>query len=263
MFHITYCDYNRSNPDYDIINRPDGSGDYLLLLFWTPMQIHLGGRRIQSREGAFLLYPPGSPQIYQAVHRFNNSFIHFTSDDDSFTGEYKIPLNQVVYPSNPAALNEICRSIYVENVSKMDFYAQQSDHLLHQFFILFSRQYHICREDSSLSGSLYPQFQKARTEILTHIDRAWSASSMSALTNLSVSQFYHYYRLFFHRPPKAELLDARMERAKYLLQIEKLPVALAAAQSGFDNLSHFTRYFKNCCGMTPSEYAKTRSSADI
>ena len=81
---------------------------------------------------------------------------------------------------------------------------------------------------------------------------------MVALTNLGVSQFYSYYQLFFNRSPKAELLEARLERAKYLLRVEAMPVGQAAVQSGFTNLSHFTRYFKKECGMTPSAYAQTR-----
>ena len=36
MFHTGYCDYNRFNPDCDIINRPEGSGDYLFLYFMSP-----------------------------------------------------------------------------------------------------------------------------------------------------------------------------------------------------------------------------------
>ena len=32
-FSIHICEYNRSNADYDIIYRPEGSGDYLFLLF--------------------------------------------------------------------------------------------------------------------------------------------------------------------------------------------------------------------------------------
>lgn len=258
MFHITYCDYNRSNPDYDKIDRPNGSGDYLMLLFFTPMKVQLNDRTVLTKEGAFVLFPPGSPQIYQAVRRFHNSFVHFTCEDDAFLKDYDLPVNQIVYPSNPAVLNELFRSIYVENVSKQELYMQQSDHLMHQFFIHFSRQYHLCREDPALSGELYSQFHKARTEILTHIDHDWTSASMAALTNLGCSQFYQYYKRFFNRSPKAELLDARLERARYLLQVEQLPVSQAAAQSGFDNLSHFTRYFKRCCGMTPSEYANAR-----
>lgn len=255
MFHITYCDYNRSNPDYDRIDRPSGSGDYLFLYFMTPMKVQLGAENVLAREGAFLLYTPEQPQIYQAVRKFKNSFLHFRSDEDSFVRAYDLPVNQIVYLSNPEALNELLRTIYVENVTKMDHYAEQSDKLIHQLFILFARQYHAHGANTVLPSGLYPQFQKARIEILTHIDRDWHSDNMAALTNLGTSQFYSYYKLFFNRSPKAELLDARIERAKYLLKAEKLPVSQAAALSGFDNLSHFTRYFKKMCGMTPSAYA--------
>ena len=40
MFYPGYCDYNRSNPEYDKINRPDGSGDYLFLYLITPRPSH-------------------------------------------------------------------------------------------------------------------------------------------------------------------------------------------------------------------------------
>lgn len=41
-FSIQFCEYNYSNPDYDQIYRPNGSGDYLFLLFKTPMKVYLG-----------------------------------------------------------------------------------------------------------------------------------------------------------------------------------------------------------------------------
>lgn len=255
MFHINYCDYNRSNPDYDKIERPCGSGDYLFLYFMVPMKVQLGSESVIAKEGAFLLYSPGYPQIYQAVKKFKNSFIHFTCEEEDFLQQYDIPANRIVYLSNPEAMNEMLKNIYVENLTKPDYYTEQSDNLMHQLFILFSRQYHAYGAASVLPSSLYPQFQKARIEILTHIDRDWNSENMAALTNLGTSQFYSYYKLFFNRSPKAELLDARIERAKYLLKAEALPVSQAAAQSGFDNLSHFTRYFKKQCGMTPSAYA--------
>ena len=32
-FTLNFCEYNRSNSDYDRIFRPEGSGDFLFLLF--------------------------------------------------------------------------------------------------------------------------------------------------------------------------------------------------------------------------------------
>ena len=42
FFQINYCDYNHSNMDCDMINRPNGSGDYLFLYFLTPMKVYFG-----------------------------------------------------------------------------------------------------------------------------------------------------------------------------------------------------------------------------
>lgn len=257
MFCPGYCDYNRSNPDYDIINRPAGSGDYLFLYLITPMKIRFGTETVVTKEHAFLLYTPGEAQIYQAVRRFKNSFVHFTSDNGDFLKEYDLPANRVVYLPDPGAMNTALRNIYMESVLKQDFYAEQMDMLMRQLFILFSRQLHTWPGGSAIPADLYEQFRKARIEILTNITREWSTDSMAALTNLGVSQFYSYYQLFFNRSPKAELLEARLERAKYLLRVEAMPVGQAAAMSGFANLSHFTRYFKKECGMTPSAYAQT------
>lgn len=260
MFHIGYCDYNRTNLDCDLIRRPEGSGDYLFLYFMTPMKIQTGTAKIVTKEGAFLLYTPGEPQIFQAVKRFKNSFVHFTCDDENFIKTYDLPTNRIVYLPYPDTMNALFKSIYVESVVKQDYYQEQIDKLMHQLFILFSRQLHTYPEEIGIHADLYEQFKKARIEILTHIDKDWDADNMAALTNLGTSQFYNYYKLFFNRSPKSELLDARIERSKYLLRIEKIPVGETAALSGFDNLSHFTRYFKKSCGMTPSEYGHLDTS---
>ena len=256
MFYPGYCDYNRSNPDYDTINRPSGSGDYLFLYLITPMRIQFDTETIVTKENAFLLYTPGKAQICQAVRRFKNSFVHFTCDNGNFLKDYDLPANRVVYLPDPGAMNAVLRSIYVESVLKQDFYAEHMDLLIRQLFILFSRQLHTWPGGSGIPADLYEQFRKARIEILTNITGDWNSESMAALTNLGVSQFYNYYQLFFNRSPKAELLEARLERAKYLLRVEAMPVGQAATQSGFTNLSHFTRYFKKECGMTPSAYAQ-------
>ena len=51
-FSIQFCEYNYSNPDYDQIYRPNGSGDYLFLLFKTPMKVYLDKKLSISGENA-------------------------------------------------------------------------------------------------------------------------------------------------------------------------------------------------------------------
>ena len=70
MFQIDYCEYNRTNVDYDRIYRPGGSGDYLLLLLKTPMKCHLKGKLEISGENACLLY---APRNVRTTRRCRNS----------------------------------------------------------------------------------------------------------------------------------------------------------------------------------------------
>ena len=64
-FSIHICEYNRSNADYDIIYRPEGSGDYLFLLFKTPMRVYVGKQFSITQENACIFYTPGHEQHYQ------------------------------------------------------------------------------------------------------------------------------------------------------------------------------------------------------
>ena len=98
-FSIQFCEYNYSNPDYDQIYRPKGSGDYLFLLFKTPMKVYRDQKFHISRENACILYAPGCGQHYKAVQKFRNSYVHFSCQEDP--GErFGIPLNTVFYPGN-------------------------------------------------------------------------------------------------------------------------------------------------------------------
>ena len=69
-FSVHICEYNRSNADYETIYRPEGSGDYLFLLFKTPMRVYAGKQFSITQENACIFYTPGHEQHYQAVRSF-------------------------------------------------------------------------------------------------------------------------------------------------------------------------------------------------
>ena len=69
-FSVHICEYNRSNADYETIYRPEGSGDYLFLLFKTPMKVYDRTAFFIAQENACLFYTPDHEQHYQAVQKF-------------------------------------------------------------------------------------------------------------------------------------------------------------------------------------------------
>ena len=77
MYRIGYCEFSRQNPDRDVIYRPAGRTDWLFLLFLSPMEIFFPDRKEIAPAGSCLLYTPHTPQHYQAVGSFRNSYVHF------------------------------------------------------------------------------------------------------------------------------------------------------------------------------------------
>lgn len=67
---------------------------------------------------------------------------------------------------------------------------------------------------------------------------------MAALAHMSTSQFYAIYQEEFNQTPKASLIEARMEYAKYLLRNNSLKISQIAKMIGYQNEYHFIRHFK-------------------
>lgn len=254
MYKIHYTFYNRFNLDFDVIDRPQGSGDYLFLHFLTPMKIRLNNQTIITKENAFILFDKGTPQLYSAVKTFQNSFIHFDTDIP-FAEKYNIPLNTILYFPDSETISNLLKNLHLEFFLKRPFFEETLDTYMTQLMIALSRS---CNSDSakpSKDSYLFNVFQGARVEILNHIVFPWTSESMAALTNLGTSQFYRYYQTFFGSTPKSDLLDARLSHAKELLTQKKITVTEAALQSGFQAPSHFTRFFKKKYHMAPQEWS--------
>ena len=57
--------------------------------------------------------------------------------------------------------------------------------------------------------------------------------------------------------PTAYIIQMRIGIAKKMLDSDYFaPIGDIAAKCGFDDVSYFSRVFKQICGMTPSQYRK-------
>lgn len=70
--------------------------------------------------------------------------------------------------------------------------------------------------------------------------------------NYCVAFFNHYFGM----PPLRYVSKMRVERAKSLLKTTSLPIADIAAATGYRDLFHFSRRFKEQTGYTPSDYRR-------
>jgi AraC-like DNA-binding protein len=80
-----------------------------------------------------------------------------------------------------------------------------------------------------------------------------SLDELAKLANLSPFHLARLFRQEVGMPPHAFQLQIRLTRAKRLL-LQGIPVSAVATETGFFDLSHFTRHFKRHVGVTPGNY---------
>ena len=256
-FSIQFCEYNYSNPDYDQIYRPNGSGDYLFLLFKTPMKVYLDKKLSISKENACILYAPGYEQYYKAVHRFRNSYLHFSCKAD-LKKQYGIPLNTVFYPGNCEEIDACIRLLHKEHIANDLFSDEYEYTLFQQLMITIARglKSHQIHGSGTEGDNLYSAFRKLRLEMLTNYAKPWDTTELCKKVSLEKSQFYSCYQKFFQSTPHADLLQIRMDKAKNLLTNEALTVQQIAQMCGFSDFSHFSRYFRKQAGCSPLQWRR-------
>ena len=76
------------------------------------------------------------------------------------------------------------------------------------------------------------------------------------LTHRSLSTFKRDFRKYYNQPPGKWLLQKRLEYSAVLLKNPALNVSQVALNCGFEDLSHFSRAFKQKFGTSPASYRK-------
>jgi len=90
--------------------------------------------------------------------------------------------------------------------------------------------------------------------IQQHLSEHIRLETLAGLVNLSIWQFSVLFRQHMGIPPYRYVNQQRIACARTLLR-QGMPSVEVAAACGFYDQSHFSRHFKQHCGMTPGQYS--------
>lgn len=242
--------------DFEIC-RPNGSGDYLLLILKSRAYFTFGGEEMRLFENTVLLFDKGTPQIYRAAdEQFRNDWIHFepTPEELSYIQAMNIPFDTPIACSDTTSLSGLIKSIYREKFSA-NVHRDESSAL---YFKLLMLKLVECMEGKDVSASVPfgDKLSRLRADIYNEPHAARSVKSIAEKLVLSESYLQHLYKRTFGVSITADIIAARIDRAKYLLTGTSYTVAAVSAMCGYNNYVHFMRQFKTSVGITPTEYRR-------
>lgn len=255
---IDYCGYHAHNSDGDLIYRERGSQSYLFLLIFAPMTFTFADSTVENaKPGACILYTPGTYQMYRAEKEFFNSYVHFFCDSEEFSN-YGIPVNTIFYPANVETYDWIIKKLHSESINRFLHYEEMCDMYIKQLLTEIARSRIAPPFEVKTNRDFYHELSSFREYMLYNCEKDYSVEEICKTLTIGKSQLYYYYSSYFNITPKEDLIDARLQKAKYLLSNDAVTIKEAAFSAGYQNIYHFNRLFKKRVGCTPSEYKKNK-----
>jgi transcriptional regulator GlxA family with amidase domain len=95
---------------------------------------------------------------------------------------------------------------------------------------------------------------RVQNYVLEHLDEAFCIERMAGLATMSTRHFTRVFAREVNMTPMEFLQNARIDRARSLLETSDLPLKTVAFKSGFGSVRHMRFLFGEKLGLTPSQY---------
>ena len=76
---------------------------------------------------------------------------------------------------------------------------------------------------------------------------------------MSKYHFSHLFRQYYGVPPMHYIAEKKLQKARQLLRVSGLKIAVIAAECGFSTPEYFSKVFRRKYGVTPEEFRRTGS----
>lgn len=237
------------------ILRPQGHEDFTFLHFLNEVRLTLFGKEQVMPAGSVILYNEGTPQYFESLLPLSHDWIHFRGDLSALLERSGLEADRVYSVEGGAFITAIVKEIETEFFRGGERTEELMDLKLQELFLRLGRAVN-GREPQSADLAAVQKFKKLRLRVFSSLEERWTVARMAAEVGYSPSRFNAIYHQIYGIAPTADLIEARVERAKNLLLLEDLSVEKIGQWLGYQNTTHFIRQFKSRVGVSPSVYRK-------
>lgn len=236
--------------------RPNGSGDFDMVLTKTDAFFRLGGTTRRVGKNTLIVYAPNDRQDYGAVSEtYGDCFIHFDAEgDDGFLQSHGVPTGTPAPLRNAAEILLLFTQIQREIARGEENSRESCDLLLRLVLIKIGEG---LRDEAPRVSPHYDELLSLRTEIYSNPAKKYTVAGMAKSVRLSSSYLLAVYKRAFGVPLMRDVIQSRVEHAQYLLKATGMSAKEIAGICGYRSEEHFLRQFKKATGCTPREYRKS------
>ena len=231
------------------INRPRGTGDYMLLGFHghAEFQDVAGMRKVEGPS--FILWKPGDPHYYGRKDRaFVHSWLHADGDTMADIAARAGVDAGVGYSVNALSpLEQMLQELHGELTEWATPSLEIARCIIETGFRRLARLV-VDRPQPILPPK---NLRDVRLRVDNDPASVVSVADMATEAGLSRQHFTELFRHHFGMAPMKYVLKARLHRAAHLLRDQNLRVSDVARSVGFEDPFHFSRSFRKEFGIPP------------
>lgn len=232
-----------------IIDRPDGTGDHLLMLFYGEITVGVGGEPLGQPRNTMMIWTPGEGHYYGDGRRpFTHTWIHCDGTFiRSLLRRTRLPRNRPFVVPDPAVMERGLLAIHEE----LTLHARPDGVIIRNNLENWLRETARMVSRQVEPVGIPAQFLALRHFIESEYERPMKLPELAARVGLSVPHFCVEFKRHFGTSAKDYLIRQRLHQAAYLMKDRNLRVSEVARRVGYDDLYHFSRLFRKHYGVSP------------
>ena len=258
---INNCGYYRVHTTPVIETpHPEGRNDYQLLYIAAGKgEFYFKGSKEPTivTKGNMILFRPGEPQVYYyyAIDKTEVYWVHFTGwKVEEYLERYELPKDENVFytgvsPDYPWIYNQMIRELQLQRVNHEDMISLY----MHHIFITINRY---IKEGRETKNDTINDIERAAHYFKDNFTKSISVEQYAEEHLMSVNWFIHSFKSVMKVSPMQYIISLRISMAKGYLENSTKNISEISLEVGYDNALYFSRLFRKCTGMTPTEYRK-------
>lgn len=251
---VTQIGVNRCYDEHYIKDFPGETVHYLLLLIKSKTRFKINEEWICADPNTIIIYNLGTPQYFCADSEiFIHDWLTYVPEEEEtgFFAQLGIAMDTIYQLHEVTYFTELFKAINTEFLANNECKNQSISAYLHLFFYKLAEYIH--RTESG-ANDYHEQLQRIRAMIYDNPAKRWSVQELSAKISISASYFQSLYKNRFDITPIADVINSRIEYAKYLLTSTDYSISRISKELNYSCDISFIQQFKSMTRITPFQY---------